>query len=87
MEEYSEFTNKRRIFACDNIWIMVSNENAKAYQWHYKYSLPTTEVLGKLACLLLSKILVIGTAKRSWKQAKSIKSGQRVNNGIAKTKK
>jgi len=87
MEEYREFTNKRGMFACDNIWIMASNENAKAYQWHYKYSLPTTKVLGKLACLVLSKILGIGTAKRNWKQVKAVKSGQRVNTGIDKTKK
>jgi hypothetical protein len=30
MEEYGEFTNKRGMFARDNIWIMASNENAKA---------------------------------------------------------
>jgi hypothetical protein len=49
MEEYGDLTNKRGIFACDNIWIMAADENAKAYQWHYKYSLPTTKVLSKLA--------------------------------------
>ena len=75
------------MFAHDDIWIMASDENAKAYQWHYKYSLPTTKVLGKLACLVLSKILGIGTAKRNWKQVKAVKSGQRVNTGINKTKK
>jgi hypothetical protein len=66
---------------------MAADENAKAYQWHYKYSLPTTKVLGKLACLVLSKILGIGTTKRNWKQVKAIKSGQRVNTGIDKMKK
>ena len=65
MEEYGDFSNKRGMFACDNIWIMAADEHAKAYQWHYKYSLPTTKVLGKLACLVLSKILGIGTAKRN----------------------
>ncbi len=86
-EEYGDFTNKRGMFACDDILIMASDENAKAYQWHYKYSLPTTKGLGKLACLVLSKILGIGTAKRNWKQIKGVKSGQRVNTGIDKTKK
>jgi hypothetical protein len=57
MEEYGEFTNKRGMFTCDNIWIMASNENAKAHWWHYKYSQPRTKVLGKLACLVLAKIL------------------------------
>jgi hypothetical protein len=87
MEEYGEFTNKHGNFAHDNVWIMASDESAKAYQWHYKYSLSTTKVLGKLACLVLSKILGIGTAKRDWKQVKGVKSGQRVNTCINKTKK
>jgi len=40
------------------------------------------------ACMpCASKILGIGTAKRNWKQVKAVKSGQRVNTGIDKTKK
>jgi len=84
MEEYGDFTNKRGLFACDNIWIM---DNDIDTQWHYKYSLPVTKVLCKLACLVLSKILGIGTAERNWKQMKAVKSGQRVNTGMDKTKK
>ncbi len=76
------FTNKRGMSAGDNIWIMAVDEHAKAYQWHFKYFLPTTKVLGKLACLVLSKILGIGTAERNWKQVKAVKSSQRVNTGI-----
>ncbi len=87
MEEYGDFTNKHGMFACANIWIMAADENAKVYRWHYKYSLPTTKVLGKLACLVLLKILGIGTTKRSWKQVKAVKSSQRVKMGINKTKK
>ncbi len=44
-------------------------------------------MLGKLACLVLSKILVIGTAKRNWKQVKVVKSSQWVKTGINETKK
>jgi hypothetical protein len=87
MKEYGDFTNKHGMFARDNIWIMATDENAKAYQWHYKYSLPTTKVLGKLACLVLLKILGIGTTKRNWKQVKAVKSSQWVKTGINKTKK
>jgi hypothetical protein len=87
MEEYGDFTNKRGMFARDNIWIMAKDEHTKAYRWHDKYSLTTTKVLSKLACLVLSKILGIGTAERNWKQVKAVKSGQRVNTGIDKTKK
>jgi hypothetical protein len=32
MEEYGDFTNKRGMFARDNIWIVAADENAKAYQ-------------------------------------------------------
>ena len=87
MEEYGDFTNKRGLFARDNIWIMANNIDTLAYRWHFKYSLPVTKVLGKLACLVLSKILGIGTAERNWKQVKAVKSGQRVNTGMDKAKK
>ena len=36
---------------------------------------------------MLSKILGIGTAERNWKQVKAVKSGQRVNTSIDKTRK
>jgi hypothetical protein len=54
---------------------MAADENCKAYRWHFKYSYPQTKVLGKLACLVLSKILGIGTAERNWKQVKAVKYG------------
>ena len=38
MEEYGDFTNRRGVFARDNIWIMAADENCKAYRWHFKYS-------------------------------------------------
>ncbi len=30
MEEYRDFTNRRGVFARDNIWIMVADKNCKA---------------------------------------------------------
>ncbi len=44
-------------------------------------------MLGKLACLVLSKILGIGSAERNWKQVKKIKRGDRAQTGIDKTAK
>jgi hypothetical protein len=44
-------------------------------------------VLGKLACLVLSKILGIGSAERKWKQVKKIKRGYCAQTGIDKTAK
>jgi hypothetical protein len=86
-DEYRDFTNKQGNFNKANIWIMASDENIQGYHWHQKYSLDCTDVLGKLACLVLSKILGIGSAERNRKQVKKIKRGDRVQTGIDKTAK
>jgi hypothetical protein len=52
-----------------------------AGRWHHTWMLPRTKVLRKLACLVLSKILGIGTAEHNWKQVKKIKYGDRANLG------
>jgi hypothetical protein len=87
LTEYGDFINRRDTFARDHIWIMAKEPDLKAYCWHQKYLLPLTKVLGKLACLVLLKILGIGTVERNWKQVKAVKSGQRVNTMICKTTK
>ena len=87
MEEYGDFANRRNMFARNNIWIIATDNATKAYKWHHKYSYHQTKVLGKLATLVLSKILGIETAERNWKQVKAVKSGQHDNTTINKTKK
>jgi hypothetical protein len=86
MEEYGDVTNRRNIFSRDNTWIIVADDTTKAYKWHHKYSYHQTKVLGKLAFLVLSKILGIGNAEWNWKQVKAVKSSQHVNTTINKTK-
>ena len=86
-DEYGDFTNKQGKFNKANIWVMASDENIQGYRWHQKYSLDCTDVLGKLACLVLSKILGVGSAERNWKQVKKIKRGDCVQSGIDKTAK
>jgi hypothetical protein len=49
--------------------------------WHHTWTLSRTKVLGKLACLDLSKISGIETAKCNWKQVKKIKYRDRANLG------
>ena len=44
--------------------------------WHQKYSLPFTKVLGFFACRVISKVLGVGAAERSWGDVKTIKSGK-----------
>jgi hypothetical protein len=40
-----------------------------------------------LACLVLSKILGIGTAERNWKQVNKVKKGDCAKTGVDKTTK
>ncbi len=77
LKEYNDFVNRRGPFAKDNIlWIMAGKLDCEAYRWHQKYSLQSTTVLGKLACLVLSKILGTGTAEQNLKQVTAVRSGQ-----------
>ncbi len=86
-DEYSEFMSQRGRFAKDNIWMVTAKQETEGIRWHAKYSIETTEVLGRLACLVLSKILGIGTAERNWKQVKKVKKGDRTKTGVDKTTK
>ena len=85
--KYGEFTSQQGRFAKDNIWIVAAKQETEGFRWHAKYSIETTEVLGRLACLVLSKILGIGTAERNWKQVKKVKKGDRTKTGVDKTTK
>jgi hypothetical protein len=69
------------------MWDAAWGDNVKAYQWHQRYSLHGMKVLKKLACLVLSKILGIGTVKQNWKQVKYIKLGLRSHTDTDKVKK
>jgi hypothetical protein len=58
----------------------------ESHIWHKKNSLRYTDVLGKLACIVCSKILGIGSAERAWGDVKQHKNGQRANLGAEATK-
>ncbi len=74
LSTHYDFIHKRGSFARDYIWMTAAEEDLKAYPKHQRYLLPVTKVLGKLACLVLLKILVIGMAEQNWKQVKLVKS-------------
>lgn len=86
-EELGDFREKRGHYARPHIWITAADDDVPAFRWHQRFSNSCTEVLGPLSCLVLSKILGIGTAERSWKQVKAVKSGQRSRTSVLKTKK
>jgi hypothetical protein len=81
-DEHQKFVNQTGILYNDIMWYAAGKSDfVVACRWHHTWTLPRTKVLGKLACLVLSKSLGIGTAERNWKQVKKIKYGDRANLG------
>ncbi len=81
-DEHQKFVNQTGILNSDTMWYAAGKSDFfVACCWHYTWMLSRTKVLGKLACLVLSKILEIGTAKCNWKQVKKIKYGDPANLG------
>jgi hypothetical protein len=81
-DEHQKFVNQTGILNSDTMrYTAGKSDFVVACRWHYTWTLLRTKVLGKLACLVLSKILEIGTAERNLKQAKKIKYGDRANLG------
>ncbi len=68
-----------------HIWISAKKDDLSALPWHKYYS-AHTKVLQVLACRVCSKILGIGSAKRSWKKIKKNMSGDRSRLSSAKAK-
>jgi hypothetical protein len=60
-----------------HIWISQDLTDGNSHLWHKKNSLRYTSILGKLACLVCSKILGIGSAERSWGDVKHLKTDKR----------
>ena len=59
------------------MWFVESMASQMAHLWHKNYSVRPINVLEKLGCIVTSKILVIGTAKRNWNLFMDFKSGYR----------
>ena len=63
-----KFVNQTSILNSDTMWYTAwKSDFVVACCWHHTWMLLRTKVHGKLAFLVLSKILGIGTAKRNWK--------------------
>jgi hypothetical protein len=62
--EHQKFVNQTGILNSDTMWYADGKSDfVVACCWHHTWTLLRTKVLGKLASLVLSKILGIGTAK------------------------
>jgi hypothetical protein len=77
LTELSEFQNKRGHFAKQKMWVIAAKPEYNAAQWHKKYTVSFTQVLGKLAARVCSKSVGIGEAERVWKSVKKQSKGQR----------
>ena len=87
-EEHRKFMKKIDMF--DNkksMWNSTLLDTGKVHEWHDIYSVPTTKVLGWVACRVTSKILGIGSAERAWGAVKQLKSGKRGHLSGSNTKK
>jgi hypothetical protein len=75
--EYNDFKNILGYFSKATIWFSTKDANVPAYIWHQNYSLPYSNRLGKLACLVTLKPLSIGQMEWNWKAIKMNKFGKR----------
>ena len=69
------------------MWDQISDDVGESYRWMQNYGIPNSKVLGKLGCLVLSKILGSGSAERHYKIQKLMMRGQRANLGPERAKK
>ena len=87
LSELSDFQNRQGPYASSHPWIIAQNEDVIAHEWHEKYSLVETKVLGALACRVTSKAKAVGCAQQHWKATKRHKKGKRGRLGSDITKK
>ncbi len=81
-KEFGHFQNKAGVYGlCSGRFLLPDALNGNSYLWHDLYSLPSTSVLGFVACHVTSKRLGIGSAEWSWADVKQIKDGKRSNSG------
>jgi hypothetical protein len=80
LREHRNFTNRTGVFANETMWSEPDkDEFIVSCHWNLSWTVPRLTVLGRLACLVLSKILGIWTAERNWKQVKRLKNGDYSN--------
>jgi hypothetical protein len=87
--EFDQFQLKEGPYNRPHIWNPNNGDilRGESHVWHKKNSLPHTEVLGKFACRVCSKIAGIGSAERAWGDVKHLKSEKRSHLGTNALKK
>ena len=85
--EVLQFHNKHGDFNEGYIWNAEALREGKSYVWHEAYSSRSTDVLGKVAMRVTSKMLGIGAAERCWGAVKHLKTNKRSHLSADATKK
>ena len=87
-DEYFDFSRQGEDYKEEHIWINAEHTDEPSWRWHQKYTVDIFPgaLLGKLACLVCSKPLGIGSAERNWKQFKMVNNNRHTLGG-EKTKK
>jgi hypothetical protein len=78
-QEFEDFQGKAGPYA-DRKYIFINHPdltNGNIHLWHKKETLRWTQIFGRFACRVCSKILGIGSAERSWGDVKHLKSNKR----------
>ena len=75
-EKYYTYQSKIGLFAKQSILIIANKMDFLGYQLPKRCSLPYTQIFGKLACLVTSKISGINSDDRVWEKFKRVKQGR-----------
>ena len=75
-KEYSSFRSKTGVFGRPYMWNSEDARKGNSAQWHIENSIGFATVFGLVTAHTTSKITGIGQAERTWKDVKTIKSGQ-----------
>ena len=86
-KDYGDYTLHMNKFSRQDMCIIAKRPTQAVHFWHKTYSLGPTNILGKLACIVTSKILDVVTSERHWKKVKQVKSGKRATIGTLECKK
>ena len=78
-DEFEHFKTKTGHFGTSYIWNKQNSDLVlgRSHIWHKKNSYCSTEILGKFACKVCSKIVGMGSAERNWGDVKHLKSAKR----------
>ena len=80
-KEWKDFQTKQGTFSLEMLgWDDTQRETAP-HIWHQIWTLPYTKVLGRVACIVCSKLCGQGQAEREWGFTKDVRQGKRLRLG------